>query len=250
MNPNSFNNPAANSSIPMQNYRPVPTAPLNPPPPSPAPRSGGGIIKTVLLIFFVLTSLVAGYFIYYFYNEYTIARTDVDAQIAEAVAKAEKDKTSELEAEFAEREKNPYSTFSGPADYGELTFNYPKTWSVYISDNARDHGDFHAFLNPSEVNPVSDETINALRVSILDRAYEETLNDYKDRVENEENPLKSSVIQINGQNATLYQGKITDQFVGAVAIFKLRDKTVLLQTDAEIFFDDFNRILETVKYNS
>ena len=248
MNPNSFNNPAANSSIPMQNYRPVPTAPLNPPPPSPAPRSGGGIIKTILLIFFVLTSLVAGYFIYYFYNEYTIARTDVDAQIAEAVAKAEKDKISELEAEFAEREKNPYSTFSGPEDYGELTFSYPKTWSVYINKDASKGGDFEAYLNPGTVSPVSNTTINSLRVTISTKSIDSFDKTYQGYVSKA--IMTAEVKTIGGETATVYKGTLPSKLVGAVAIFKLRDKTVLLQTDAEIFFDDFNRILETVKYNS
>jgi hypothetical protein len=42
-----------------------------------------------------------------------------------------------------EREKYPYKTFSGPEDYGKLTFEYPKTWSVYIAAAANKGGDFN-----------------------------------------------------------------------------------------------------------
>ena len=250
MNPDSFNNPAANSQVPNQNYRPIPTAPLNPTPVRmDSTTSGAGkIIKTILLIFFVLTTLIAGYFVYYYYREYTIARTDIDAQIAEAVAKAEKDKTSELEAEFAEREKSPYSTFSGPADYGELTFNYPKTWSVYIEKDAIKGGDFVAYLNPGVVNPISKTTINSLRVTISTSAIDTVTKTYQKLVD--KGQLTAETTIVNGETALRYTGTFSDGQHGSAVLFKLRDKTVTLRTDAEIFFDDFNHILETVKYNS
>ncbi len=59
-----------------------------------------------------------------------------------------------------------------------------------------------------------------------------------------------SPININGVNANLYKGQITRSITGSVAIFKLRDKTVSIQTDAQIFENDFQNLLKTVTFNS
>ena len=107
-----------------------------------------GLVKTVVI---VIVSLIAvtfiGLFIWMFV-QYNDVQTDVDGQIAAAVAVAKDEQAMEDEAEFLEREKYPYKTFSGPTDYGQLTFEYPKTWSVYVAKDAANGGDFEAYFNP------------------------------------------------------------------------------------------------------
>ena len=75
------------------------------------------------------------------------------------------------------------------------------------------------------------------------------ITEYQDAVEDGE--MTVSVYKINGANASLYSGLLpdTDELRGYVAIFKIRDKTVLMQTDAEIFKDDFLKILDSIRYN-
>ena len=202
------------------------------------------------IIIIVIVSLLAvtflGLFIWAFIN-YAEAKSDVDGQIDKAVALAVNTKATELEAEFTEREKSPYTTFAGPEDYGYLTFQYPKTWSLYIEKDASSGGDYKAYLNPGAVNPVSNTTINALRVSILDKAYDTEIKTYETRVKN--GKMSVSVRLINGENANVYSGELTTgNLIGAAAIFPIRDKTVILQTDANVFLDDFNHILDTVQY--
>ena len=62
--------------------------------------------------------------------------------------------------------------------------------------------------------------------------------------------MTASVYKINGTNATLYTGAINRYLRGYVAIFKLRDKTVIMQTDAEIFKDDFFKVLDSVRFSA
>ena len=176
-------------------------------------------------------------------------KTDVDGQIEKAVAIAENELQTKLETEFEEKEKYPMKTFAGPVDYGSLTFEFPKTWSVYVPDSADYGGNYHAYLNPGLVSVVSDGTINALRVSILNSLTDTVITEYQDAVEDGE--MTVSVYKINGANASLYSGLLpdTDELRGYVAIFKIRDKTVLMQTDAEIFKDDFLKILDSIRYN-
>ena len=220
-----------------------------PPPVAPARRSGdSSLIKIVVIILLSLMLVAALLLAYYFFNEYRLAKADVQAQVDTAVLEANKELEESLETEFEKREKEPKQTFTGPADYGSLSFKYPKTWSVYIHKDASNGGDFEAYLHPVEVSPVSDKTINALRVTIKSETFETASNRYKNLVERGD--LTASVIQINGSDATRYDGKINNNFVGTVVIIKIRDKVAYLQTDAEIYRDDFNDILDTVTFNN
>lgn len=208
--------------------------------------------RLIMLIAVIIASLLAATFLGLFVWMYVMwdeAKTDVDGQVEKAVAIAVNEKQTELEAEFEEKEKYPLKTFAGPSDYGSLTFEFPKTWSVYVPDNANYGGNYHAFLNPDLVSVVSSGTINALRVSILNELTDNVMADYQEAVEDGE--MTVSVYKVNGSNASLYSGLLpnTDDLRGYVAIFKIRDKTVLMQTDAEIFKDDFLKILDTVRYN-
>lgn len=212
------------------------------------------LIKTIVIIALSLVSVTfIGLFIW-MYIQYDDKRTDVDGQIADAVVKAVDENTTKLENEFAEREKYPFKTFAGPADYGELTFEYPKTWSVYVAKDARKGGDFEAYFNPLEVNEVSDVDIAALRVKILDTAIDDVTAEYQSELEGEDAKMTFESITI-GQNSDITANKYTGvipgtEFNGYVVVFKIRDKTVVVQSDSVLFADDYNRILASVRFNS
>ena len=63
--------------------------------------------------------------------------------------------------------------------------------------------------------------------------------------------LPLSVYQFqNGESANFYEGEFpSTKLHGAAVVFKLRDKTAILQTDAQIFREDFMKLLSTVTYN-
>ena len=200
-----------------------------------------------LIIASVFAVIFLGLFIWTFVNWMEV-KTDVDGQVNKAVAVAVDDKVKELEDEFAEREKSPFSTFAGPVEYGGLTFQYPKTWSLYIARDASSSGDYEAYLNPGAVNPISNTTINSLRISILDRAFDVVTKSYENNIK--AGKLTPDLRVVGGENANIYVGTLPGgNFVGAAAVFPIRDKTVVLQTDASVFSDDFYTILDTVQYN-
>lgn len=212
----------------------------------------GGLIKTIAII---VVSLIAvtfiGLFIWMF-TQYDAAQSDVDAKIAKAQAEARDDEAEKLEAEFSEREKYPYKTFSGPVDYGQLTFEYPKTWSVYIAADAANGGDFEAYMNPIQVDMVSSKsTINALRVIIRDKSFEDVAAEYQRAMDRKDSNLNMDTITVNGTTANRYTGNIPNtEMNGIIVIFKIRDKTAILQTDSVLFQDDFNKLIESVTFNA
>lgn len=207
---------------------------------------------TIFMVMAIVGGLVAVTFIGLFiwmYAQWNTAQTDVDSKINTAVATAVNEKAEELENQFVEREKQPYRIFTGPADYGELTFEYPKTWSVYEAKSATNGGDFEAYFNPDRVYVVAVGTINSLRVIIKDQAYDSFIQQYDTNVKN--GKLTVSVRPVGGENANVYTGELpgSGDLQGIATVFKMRDKTAVIQTDAMLFADDYYKILDSVKFN-
>ena len=210
-----------------------------------------GLVKTIVIIILSLIAVTfIGLFIWMFI-QYNDVRKDVDGQINEAVEEAKKEQKTEDEAAFAEREKYPYRNFVGPADYGSLTFEYPKTWSVYISDSASNGGDFNAYFNPIQVNTVAKDTVNALRVSILDKAFDDVAAEYQKAMDKKDSNLKMESVTVKGGMANRYTGTIpnTKDLSGIIVIFKIRDKTAVVQTDSLSIKEEFDKLIGTIDFN-
>lgn len=238
-------NPNMMQGMPAQGG-PLPTNPL-----VPQPKQSSVNKTTLFMVLAIIGGLVAVTFIALFiwmYSQWSTAKEDVDSQIDAAVATAVNEKAEEMENQFTEREKSPYNTFAGPIDYGELAFEYPKTWSVYEAKDAANGGDYEAYLNPDKVYPTGTSTINALRVIIADQSYDNYIKQYEQNVKN--GKLTVSVRPINGENANLYTGEQpSGKLQGIAAIFRIRDKTAVIQTDAMLFEEDYLRVLDSVRFN-
>ncbi len=178
---------------------------------------------------------------------YTEQKTNVNGKIDLAVIAAQKKQADSDEAKFAEREKEPNRQFVGPDDYGRLTFNYPKTWSVYINKDITQGGAYEAYLNPVSVPSVSTAQQYSLRVSIESKSYDTVISSYGTLVK--KGDLRSSAVSVDGNNGTRFDGNFTKDIRGSAVIYKIRDKTVTLRTDADTFKPDFNAIIATVKFN-
>ena len=207
------------------------------------------LMKTVgLIVMSLLAVLFIGLFIW-MWVKWNDASTNVKGKVDVAVAEAKNELQTKLESEFEEKEKYPYKVFTGPTDLGELSFEYPKTWSLYVQSSASRGGDYAAYLNPGQVNVVQDDTVMALRVSIKGTLFDQAISDFAEKVRSGDMTLSTTVV--NGNNVNVYTGKMDNEYQGIICVFKLRDKTVMLQTDStSVFSDDFYRILKTVKFNS
>ena len=207
------------------------------------------LMKTVgLIVVSLLAVLFIGLFIW-MWVKWNDASTNVKGKVDVAVAEAKNELQAKLESEFDEKEKYPYKVFTGPTDLGELSFEYPKTWSLYVQSSANRGGDYAAYLNPGQVNVVQDDTVMALRVSIKGTLFDQAISDFAEKVRSGDMTLSTTVV--NGNHVNVYTGKLDNEYQGIICVFKLRDKTVMLQTDStSVFSDDFYRILKTVKFNS
>ena len=201
----------------------------------------------ILTIVFIITTLAAvGVMVWALLN-YFDQKDNVDIKIATAVATAEKEQADALEAKFNEREKEPNRQFVGPEDYGRLAFDYPKTWSVYIEKDAISAKTYQAYLNPVAVPPVSSSQQYALRIVIETKNYEQVIDGYQSLVK--KGDLRSSAVKADGQDGTRLDGSFSKDIRGSAVIFKIRDKTATIRTDADTFRGDFDALIATITFN-
>lgn len=206
----------------------------------------GWLIATIS---FGVLFLAAGGLATWAYLQYHDQKTNVDGKIDLAVAKAKYDQSVSDAANFAQKEKEPNRQFVGPDDYGRLTFDYPKTWSVYVASDVTNRSNFSAYLNPITVPPVtSDMQQYALRVKIENTDYDQVVGTYQDRVKS--GKLHSSSVAANGKTGTRLDGNISDAIRGSLVLFRVRDKTITVQTDADTFKPDFDALIKTINFNT
>jgi hypothetical protein len=212
---------------------------------------GGGISGSLIaIIALIILVLGAGSLAVWAYMNYTDQKTNVDNKVSLAVAEAQRAQSEKDSANFLEREKQPNRIFVGPDDYGRLTFDYPKTWSVYVANDVTQNGGiFTAYLNPVTVPPVGNSTQQyALRVTIDQQDYGTVLQQYDDLVTS--GKLNSNVTSSNGKTGTRFDGTFDDGIRGAAVVYKIRDKTVTIRTDADTFKPDFEALIKTINFNS
>lgn len=210
-------------------------------------EQGGVSGSLIAIIGLTLLVVVAGSLAIWAYLNYNEQKTNVDGKVELAVAQAKKEQADEDEAKFAEREKEPNREFVGPDDFGRLTFDYPKTWSVYVARDGSSGNRYEAYLNPVTVPPVSSSQQFSLRVLIEQKDYDEVVRSYESRVEDGE--LRSSATSSMGHNGTRLDGNFTKDIRGSAVIYKIRDRTVTLRSDADTFKPDFNKLIKTIDFN-
>lgn len=205
------------------------------------------LIKTIAVIVLSLTTATfVGLFVW-MSVQYNDLNGSVDLVVKKAVVEA-KENQALLDAAEAKKETQ---TFAGPADYGSLSFEYPKLWSVYVEKDAASGGDFVAYLNPLEVEPVSETTVNALRVTIRDKSFETVVAEYQRAVDKKDSNLTVTTMTVGGTTANRYTGTIPNTTnEGIIVVFKIRDKTAILRTDAMAYASDFETLLSTVRFNA
>ncbi|MCA9324296.1 hypothetical protein KC992_04320 [Candidatus Saccharibacteria bacterium] len=173
-------------------------------------------------------------------------KTNLDAKIEAAADVAVKNAEQAKEAEFAEREKDPFKTYTGSATYGSLTFEYPRTWSVYTEE--KDSGtllDFYA--HPNVVNGTDKSISSAFRVQILS-------SDYATEAEKVQKSGEKGEVSITafrpektpsalGLKAT---GAIIKDKQGVMVLLPQRDKTLKIWTESADYVNDFERVIKTL----
>lgn len=209
-----------------------------------------GVISGLMVAVIGLSVLVLGLgsFAIWAFVSFNDAQSNVDDKIAIAVAQAKEDQSNADEEKYTEREKTPTKKFTAPDDYCGLSFQYPKTWSAFESEQLTNGGDYKAYLNPDVVPPISNSQQFALRVLIEQKDYDDVLNQYQGLVQ--KGALRESTANSQGNQGARLTGDFSKDIRGDAVIYRCRDKTITVRTDADAFKKDFDAVQRTISFNS
>lgn len=207
--------------------------------------SQGGYIDKLLLPLIVVVLLffgAVGFGVWAFMGRQDY-KNNSDQKAAAAAAAQKKATQTEEAAKYAEEAKNPLKNFVGPADFGSVTFQYPKTWSGYVIKS--DSSPLNAYFYPDVVPNVDNATnAYALRVAIIEKPYSEVLQGYQGDVEEGAvtvTPYASP--KVEGVVGSRVDGQITKEERGSVVLFPIRNITLQVWTEADQYINDFNNII-------
>jgi type II secretory pathway pseudopilin PulG len=208
--------------------------------------SGTGI-SLIIAVVLLLTVAVFGGWSFASRQDF---KNNVDAKISVAVAAAQQQASIVENAKFAQDVKQPYYTFNGPAQYGSISFKYPKTWSAYVNGiSSSNSGLIDGYFTPGILGTVTDGTTDfALRIKVLNQAYSGVVQEFA-----------GQTIRKNGIKASTYTLPLVPNIVGTEVSGKLsvssangtstmvilpeRTYTIEIWTDGNTFLDDFNNAI-------
>lgn len=213
-------------------------------------HSERGAVSGLLVAAITLGVLLLGVgsFAIWAFVSYTEADSGLQDKIAVAVAQAREEKGEEMEERFTEKEKQPTLVFAAPDDYCGLRFSYPKTWSVHESEEIANGGTYKAYLNPKVVPPISATRQFALRVTIEQKDYDAVLAQYLGLTQ--KGDLKRSDASSEGNSGSRLTGNFSRNIRGDAVLYRCRDKTITIRTDADGFKNDFEAIIRTIDFNN
>jgi hypothetical protein len=206
------------------------------------------LLLNIILIIALIGAVAYGWTLYQQNQDY---KTKFDAKVKEEVTKAEAAQKAQLEQDFTEREKSPNKTFKGPATYGSIQFNYPKTWSAYVDQSNGStpiNGYFFPDVVPSTTRNSQTPTAFALRLELVDSDYDQIVKQFDSQIT--QGKLKAAAYvppkmkgKTDVQTGVRLNGEIEQNLSGSMVVIKVRDKTLKIYTESSKYLSDFNDIV-------
>ena len=233
---------------------PTPTQTANPYPTSPE-KSGYVSVKKspinksiIIFVLAILTIIFAGLFVWKLLDWSSLNST-IEQKVSDEVERRSLIIQEEEAKKYEELEKTPNYKFELPSEYGELSFDYPKTWSVYVAQDTNSSGSYEAHMRPYSISSMAD-TVFALKIIIYGQTDPSSIiSSYNSGVLSGSYVHSTVPINNNASTADVYEGQISNGQRIKIAIFRIRNQTVTLQTDStENFGSDFTNILNSITF--
>lgn len=195
------------------------------------------VVPLVLAIVLFLGSLGFGLWAYSSRQDY---KNNSDQKAAQAVEIAKSQAETAKDNEFIEREKQPLKEYKSPAAFGSVVVRYPKTWSAYVDEGGTGAAPVDGYFNPNFVPGIQSETSMALRIQVVNKAFDDEARAFDSAVKNgkaKAQPYKpANVPTVTGLRV---DGEITPKKQGTMILIPLRDKTIKISTESDQFKKDF-----------
>ncbi len=201
------------------------------------------LISLIFAAVLLLAALSFGLWAFMSRQDY---KNNSDQKAAAAAEVASQQTAAQKDNEYLEKEKYPLKAYQGPSNLGSISMKYPKTWSGYISS-----ADENSFIfNPDVING-ADNTLYALKISVKEDQYSDTISQYDSQVQDGKLRAKAySLPKVSSVIGVRFDGEIEDGKPGALVVLPLRDKTITIECQIPDRLKDFNKIiLPNISFN-
>jgi hypothetical protein len=197
------------------------------------------LIPLILLALFFIGALSFAAWAYQGRQDY---KNNVDQKIGEAVVVAKQQESTAKDKLFAEQEKSPLKGYNGPAAYGSIGLQYPKTWSGYVSDNNGNDPYVDGYFYPGVVpNTANEKAVFALRIQVVQQSYSDVLTEYQSDVDEGKVTVAAYKLpKVPSVVGSRLEGKVDGEKIGTMILLPMRDKTLKIWTNAVQFRGDLD----------
>lgn len=200
------------------------------------------VIPLVLSILLLIGAAVFGGWAYGKMLDY---KNNTDAKIAAAVQVAKQQEDVAKDAAFAQAEKNPLRTYTGPGAYGSVSVSYPKTWSAYVADDTNNSPYIDGYFNPGVVPDIQGQnSAFALRVQVVQQSYSNVISSFTGNVQQGTTKVTPyHMPKVPNVIGVRVDGKLQGQKSGSMVVLPLRNMTLEVWTETPSTISDFNNII-------
>jgi len=193
-------------------------------------------ILLILLIIFIMRS--------------NTAQSRINAEVAKATEKKEKEIRDACELEKKDIRENPWADFKARDDFGTFKFTVPRNWAYYERFDINANNPYSLYFNPEIVRYDAAQNIrevhSALEVTITKKLYSQEIKDLKEKIKNaKDKSATEETVNISNFTGTKFTFKDKDfnRKVGVI-ILPYRDRAFFIKTDDydqwnEKYYDKF-----------
>jgi hypothetical protein len=204
-------------------------------------RGGINILLIPLILTVFILVCVLG-FAFWAFGERATYKNDSDKLVAKAVAEAVADTQQTDALKYAEEAKKPYDTWIGDAAFGNVTINYPKTWSGYVVEKPTGGKPISAFYNPSVVPDANNpDNTFALRVELVQQSYDSVVTSFGGSLKTGKVTLQPyTLAKVPSVVGSRIEGQITAKKQGSMIVLPVRNATLKIWTESNDFKGDLD----------
>ncbi len=231
---------------PQQNNQPFQPYPVlaSATPQKTAPKKSKSLIWIIALSLCVLLLLGALGFGYWAYSSRQDYKNNSDKKSLAAVTIAVDKESTKKDNEFTEKEKNPLKTYLGPAAFGSIEIQYPKTWSAYVTETDKGARPINGFFHPLFVPDIQGQTAFALRIEVTNQSYDQEMKQFDAKVKGGKVTVSPYAAKnVPGTPGARVTGELSPDKKGIMVLLPIRDKTIKIYTESQQFAGDFDKII-------
>lgn len=230
----------------QQQIQPTPMMPAPQPTVAPVQKKGHALeIALIVFIFLIGAGAIAG--AAYCQSQFSTLNANVMTDRSKRVDDAKAAQKILDDQAYENRNASNTKEFTGPSDFGAITFKYPKSWKVYLENNDDSNPTYTAYFSPEYVPPTSGSYSFALSFKIVNQEYNKYLQTLDQRKLISTQPWNNPNNTLTGSKITGKLDEKTEQPNGSEIVIRVNNYTAIVRTDDyDKYGEDYDEIIATL----